>query len=127
VIFDIALAIDAWALPRRKWMPINSRIGLLRRRAVWATGVIAALAVAAPVAQASADPTPALSMPALGELPAFGGFTAIDGLPAFSPDAFPFVVPAANVATAPPVIGKVFNGGTTVCVSPVSCEANTIP
>jgi hypothetical protein len=110
-------------------MPINSRIGLLKRRAVWATGVIAALAVAAPVAEASAeeasvDPTPALSLPALGELPAFGELPAIDGLPALTPVSFPSI---PGVAVGATVVGTVTNGGTTVCVSPVSCVANTIP
>jgi hypothetical protein len=118
VIFDIALALSTpGGLPRRKWMLINSRIGLLRRRAVWATGVIAALAVAAPVAEAGADPIPALSLPALGVLP------AIDGLPAFNPALFPFV----KVAQGATVIGAVTNGPTAVCVSPVSCVTSTSP
>jgi hypothetical protein len=105
-------------------MPINSRIGLLRRRAVWATSVIAALALAAPIAEASADPTPALSLLALGELPAFGELPAIDGLPALTPVSFPSI---PGVAVGATVVGTVTNGGTTVCVSPVSCVANTIP
>jgi hypothetical protein len=104
-------------------MPNNSRIGLLKRRAVWATGVIAALAVAAPVAGASADPTPALSLPALGELPAFGELPAID-LPALTPVSFPSI---PGVAVGPTVIGAVTNGPTAVCVSPVSCVTNTSP
>jgi hypothetical protein len=100
-------------------MPINSRNGLLRRRAVCATGVIAALAVAAPVAAASADPTPAASLPAFGELPAI-----IGALPAFDPALFPSFV---KVAKGPTVIGTVTNGPTAVCVSPVSCVTHTSP
>jgi hypothetical protein len=56
-----------------------------------ATGVIAALAIAAPVAEASAA----------------------------TPREVPFFGPTAGVAVAigPTVIGSVFNGGTTVVVS----------
>jgi hypothetical protein len=113
-------------------MPIDSRNGLLKKRAVWATGVIAALAVAAPVAAASADPTPAPSLPALGdlpafgELPAFGQLPAIDGLPALEPvTVTPPSIP--GVAVGATVIGAVTNGPTAVCVSPVSCVTNTSP
>jgi hypothetical protein len=79
-----------------------------------ATGVITALAIAAPVAQASADPTPARALPAFGGWPGVGGFGAGFGFP------------AAAVAIGPTVIGSVFNGGTTVVVSTLGAVGNTI-
>jgi hypothetical protein len=104
----------------------KSRIGPLRRRTVWATGVVTALAVAAPaaapVAEASAQPLPALPLPAL-PLPAAGG------LPAFKPAPLSFVGPSIGgigVAIGPTVIGDVFNGGTTVVVSAGPGLGNTI-
>jgi hypothetical protein len=104
-------------------MPNKSRIGPLRRRAVWATGVVTALAIAAPVGEANAQPIPALPLPAAGGLPALGG------LPAFTPAPLSFVGPAIGgigVAIGPTVIGDVFNGGTTVVVSAGPGLGNTI-
>jgi hypothetical protein len=101
-------------------MPAKSRIGLLRKRAVWAAGVITALAIAAPVAEANADPTPALPLPAL---------PAIGSLPAFTPAPLSFVGPSlahVGAAIGPTVIGSVFNGGTTVVVSSAPAAGNTI-
>jgi hypothetical protein len=98
-------------------MPNKRRIGLLRRRAVCATGVITAMAIAAPVAQASADPTPARALPAFGGFPGFGGFGGFGAGLGF---------PAAAVAIGPTVIGSVFNGGTTVVVSTLGAVGNTI-
>jgi hypothetical protein len=101
-------------------MPNKSRIGPLKRRTVWATGVVTALAIAAPVAEAGAQPLPALPLPAL---PAAGA------LPAFKPAPLSFVGPAIGgigVAIGPTVIGDVFNGGTTVVVSTGPGLGNTI-
>jgi hypothetical protein len=97
----------------------------MRRRAASAAGIIAALAVAAPVAGASAA-TPALPVLPVPALPAVGG------LPAFTPAPLSFVGPAVGavgVAIGPTVIGSVFNGGTTVCVSTVAsaCSTNASP
>jgi hypothetical protein len=99
----------------------------MRKRAAAATGIIAALAIAAPVAEASAatPAVPALPLPALPALPA-------GGLPAFTPAPLTFVGPAVGavgVAIGPTVIGSVFNGGTTVCVSTVvsACSTNASP
>jgi hypothetical protein len=107
-------------------MPTKRHIGLLRRRAVWATAVVTALAVAAPVAEASAATTP---VPALPALPALGGLPAIGSLPAFTPAPLAFVGPSVGhvgVAMGPTVIGSVFNGGTTVVVSSAPAAGNTI-
>jgi hypothetical protein len=110
-------------------MPINSRTGLLKRRAVWATGVIAALAVAAPVAEASAQPIPALPLAGLGGL---GGLGGIGGFPGYGGGfgggfgGVPFGAVGAAVAKGPTVIGSVFNGGTTVVVSSGPAVGNTI-
>jgi hypothetical protein len=95
----------------------------MRRRAASAAGVITALAIAAPiaapVAEASAA-TPAFALPAL------------PAAPAFAPVPLSFVGPAVGavgVAIGPTVIGSVFNGGTTVCVSAVfaACSTNASP
>jgi hypothetical protein len=101
-------------------MPKKSGSDPLKRRTVWATGVVTALAIAAPVAEASADPTPALPLPAAGALPA---------LPAFTPAPLSFVGPSLahiGAAIGPTVIGSVFNGGTTVVVSSDPAAGNTI-
>jgi hypothetical protein len=97
----------------------------MRRRAASAAGIIAALAIAAPVAGATAA-TPALPVLPVPTLPAVGG------LPAFTPAPLSFVGPAVGavgVAIGPTVIGSVFNGGTTVCVSTVAsaCSTNASP
>jgi hypothetical protein len=78
------------------------------RSAALATGVIAALAIAAPVAEASAATTLAVPPPAVA------GHAAVN-LPVMSL-AEPSAEPAA-VAIGPTIIGSVFNGGTTVVVS----------
>jgi hypothetical protein len=100
----------------------------MKKRAVCVASLIAALAIAAPGAEASAaTPTPA-ALPALptlpaGGLPAFGGFPAFDGAP------LGFVGPQVGqvaVAIGPTVIGSVFNGGTTVVVSTEPAVGNTI-
>jgi hypothetical protein len=93
-----------------------------------ATGVIAALAITGPVAGASAaTPTwpafPAYTFPSLPH---------IGSLPAFQPAPLSFVGPSIGsigVAIGPTVIGSVFNGGTTVCVSAVAtaCSTNASP
>jgi hypothetical protein len=107
-------------------MPMNRHINWIKRCAVSATGVVAALAIAGPVAGASAA-TPALpAFPALPSLPAIGS------LPAFQPAPLSFVGPSVGsigVAIGPTVIGSVFNGGTTVCVSTVAtaCSTNASP
>jgi hypothetical protein len=67
------------------------------------TGVIAALAIAAPVAQASAATPVAVPLPA--------------GLPAFIAPLLASAGPSRPVAKGPTVIGSVFNGATTVVVS----------
>jgi hypothetical protein len=98
-------------------MPNKSRIRPLKRRTVWATGVVTALAIAAPVAEANAQPLPALPLPAAG------------GLPAFKPAPLSFVGPSIGgigVAIGPTVIGDVFNGGTTVVVTAGPGLGNTI-
>jgi hypothetical protein len=101
-------------------MPTKSRIGFLRRRAVWAAGVIAALAIAAPIAEASAQPIPALPLSGFGGWPGLGG----GGFGGGGFGGFGF--PAAAVAIGPTVIGSAFNGGTTVVVSTSGAVGNTI-
>ena len=96
----------------------------MTRRAVSAAGVITALAVAAPLAQASAA-TPVVPLPP-------SALAALGSLPAFNPVPLSFVGPSVGsigVAIGPTVIGSVFNGGTTVCVSTVAtaCSTNASP
>jgi hypothetical protein len=105
-------------------MPNKTRIGLLRRRAVWATGVIAALAIAAPIAEASAQPIPALPLSGFGGWPGLGGAGGYGGIGGGFGGGFGF--PAAAVAIGPTVIGSAFNGGTTVVVSTLGAVGNTI-
>jgi hypothetical protein len=104
-------------------MPIKSHVGLLRRRPVWAAGVIAALAIAAPVAEASAQPAAAVPLPAAGGLGALGGW--LGGFPGY---ALPvgLLTPGAIVAKGPTVVGSVANGGTTVVISNGLAVGNTI-
>jgi hypothetical protein len=95
------------------------RIGWIRTRILAAAGWVAAIAIAAPVAEASASTSPAVSLPAFQ-------------LPAFTPGSLSFVGPSVGsigVAIGPTVIGSVFNGGTTVCVSTVTsnCSTNSLP
>jgi hypothetical protein len=83
------------------------RTSPIKRRAALAAGVIAALAIAAPVAGASADTTVSVPLPPYASLPAFlGPLLAAAG-------------PATQIAVAHAgaSIGNVFNGGTTVIVS----------
>jgi hypothetical protein len=88
-----------------------------------AAGVIAGLAIAAPVAEASADPAPTVPLPAVGGLPALGGWLA--GFPGYAVPAG-LVGPGAILAKGPTVIGSVANGGTTVVVSNGLAVGNTI-
>jgi hypothetical protein len=104
------------------------RIGWIRTRILAAAGLVAAIAIAAPVAEASASTSPAVSLPPLPALPALPAFQ----LPAFTPGSLSFVGPSVGsigVAIGPTVIGSVFNGGTTVCVSTVTsnCSTNSLP
>jgi hypothetical protein len=106
-------------------MPTHWRMSRLRRRAVSVAGIVAVLAIAAPAAEANAA-TPAGPLPALPAVPPFAG------IPAFTPAPLSFVAPgvgAVGVAIGPTVIGSVFNGGTTVCVSTVvsACSTNASP
>jgi hypothetical protein len=100
----------------------------MKRHTVSATGVIAALAIAAPVAEAGAatPAAPAAHTRAFGGLPGLGGF---GGLPGFHPVPLSFVGPSVGfvaVAIGPTVIGSVFNGGTTVVVSTSPAQGNTV-
>jgi hypothetical protein len=108
-------------------MPVKRRFNLMRRRAVSAAVVLSAVALAGPVAQASAA-TPAVpGLPSFPALPAFQ-MPAFSGLPAFTPAPLSFVGPSIGqiaVAIGPTVIGSVFNGGTTVCVSTVAAICST--
>ena len=117
-------------------MATSRRITRMTRRAVSAAGVITALAVAAPLAQASAAtpvvPLPPSALAALGSLPAFGSIPGLGSLPAFNPVPLSFVgLPIGTIGAAigPTVIGSVANGGTTVCVSPAAtvCSTNASP
>jgi hypothetical protein len=76
-------------------------------------GVIAALAIAAPVAAASADTPLPIPASALATLPAINTLSFAD--------------PSQGVAVAigPTVIGDVFNGGTTVVVANGSAVGST--
>jgi hypothetical protein len=81
----------------------------IRRLAALATAVIAALAIAAPVAEASAATPHAVPV------------RAIASLPAANPQPPSSVEPSvdrAAVANGPTLIGDVFNGPTTIVTSP---------
>jgi hypothetical protein len=90
-----------------------------KRRAASVAGIVAALAVAVPVAQASAA-TPPIPLPPIPGLPA-------DIAPPYSFVALP--LGGAAVAKGPTVIGDTFNGGTTVVVSnsPAAGSTNGSP
>lgn len=79
--------------------PKHGRPSPIRRRAAWATAVVTALAVAAPVAQASAA-TP------LAVVDTSGG--------------------QAASANAPTLAGDTFNGGTVVVTSPSSAVGTVV-
>jgi hypothetical protein len=95
------------------------------------TGVIAALAIGAPVAEASAATPfhmPAFNAPAF-HLPAIANLPAVGALPAFHGSPLSFVGPSVGsvgVAIGPTVIGSVFNGGTTVVVSTAPAAGSVI-
>jgi hypothetical protein len=76
-----------------------------------ATGIIAALAIAAPVAEASAATPLAISPPS----------TNTPSLSVEEPS-----LGWAAVAIGPTIIGSVFNGGTTVVISNASAVGSTI-
>ena len=81
----------------------------IRRRAALATGVIAALAIVAPVAEASAATS--LAVPQ----------RAVASLRAVNPPPRSFVEPSvarAGVAIGPTLTGDFFNGGTAIVTSP---------
>jgi hypothetical protein len=104
-------------------MSMKSHVGLLGRRSVLAAGVMAGLAIAAPVAEVSADPAPVVPLPAVAGLPALGGW--LGGYPGYAvPDGL--VGPGAFLAKGPTVIGSAVNGGTTVVVSNGLAVGNTI-
>jgi hypothetical protein len=106
-------------------LPAKKRIGSIRRRAVSAAGVIAALAIAAPVAGASAAPHRMLPFAGAPFLPGIAGLPAVPAVPV-PPVPLPFIGPAgAAVAIGPTVIGDVFNGGTTVVVSNSAAVGST--
>jgi hypothetical protein len=89
--------------------PKNRRPSPIRRRAALATGVIAALAIVAPVAEASAATPLAVPPP------------AIASVRAVNPPRLSSVEPSvarAAVADGPTLIGDVFNGGTAIVTSP---------
>jgi hypothetical protein len=91
---------------------------VLGKRVAAVAGALGALAVAAPVADASAATTPTFAgfhLPALTAAPALTGFH----LPAFTPAPLSFIGPSVGfvgVAIGPTVIGSVFNGATVVQV-----------
>jgi hypothetical protein len=89
----------------------------IKRRAFCAAAVVAALATAGPVAEASAA-TPALQAATSPTLASIGGLEAL-----------PFIYGGATYAKGPTVIGDAFNGGTTVCVSTAAsaCSTNAAP
>jgi hypothetical protein len=88
--------------------------GRTTRRAASAVTVIAALAAAGPVAEASAQ-TPVLPAPAAAALSDLG----LAGIP----------LPTAGFAWGAVATGDVLNGGTTVCVTSGSsvCSTNFAP
>lgn len=108
-------------------MHTKGRVSWIKRRAVTAAGIAAAVALAAPVAEANAA-TPAVATPTLAALPTLPAFP----FPAFTPGSLSFVIPPVapvGAAIGPTVIGSVFNGGTTVCVSTLAtaCSTNASP
>jgi hypothetical protein len=132
VIFSIALALRTPRPSEEEEMPTKSRIRLLRRRSLCLAGVIVASAIAAPVAEASADPTPAAPLSAFGGWPdtaslgAYGAGLGDYGVAPYDGFIGPVVPFAAAVAIDPPVINSVFNGGTTVAIATGPAVANTI-
>ena len=103
-------------------MSAQRRNSRMRRPSIPAAAVVAALALGAPLTEANAAKA-AVPSPSVAPLA---------GLPAFTPPPLSFVGPAVGavgVAIGPTVIGSVFNGGTTVCVSTVlsACSTNASP
>lgn len=96
-------------------MPTQRRMSRMKTRAVSTAGVIAALAIAAPVTEASAATPKQLGFPGFGALPTFPGFPGFAGA-GFTGVPVP-IGAGLGVAIGPTVIGSVFNGGTTVVVS----------
>jgi hypothetical protein len=90
----------------------------LTKRSVGAlAGVVGALAIAAPIADAGAATTPAFALPTF-TMPTFASLPAFS-LPAFSGVPISFVGPSigfVGVAIGPTVINSVFNGATVVQV-----------
>jgi hypothetical protein len=82
-----------------------------------ATGVIAALAIAAPVAEASAATPVVIPVPNIYGLPALLA-PLLSGVGGY--------VGYVGVAIAGPAIGDVFNGGTTVVISSSPAFGTTI-
>jgi hypothetical protein len=114
-IVNSALALPTPGPFEEEPMATQRRICRLKRRTVSAAAIITALAIAAPVAEASAA-TPGVPWPSLPLLPESAAAAALDWAAA----PVPIVVPVgAGLAAArgPIVIGDVFNGGTTVVVS----------
>ena len=94
----------------------DRRPGPIRRRGALATGFITALAIGAPVAEASAATPLAVHPPAIVSL------SAVD------PPPLSLVEPPGGrvaVGIGPTIIGSVFNGGTTVVVSTGPAVATT--
>ena len=92
---------------------------VLGKRLAAVAGALGALAIAAPIADASAatttPPFAGFHFPALTASPALTGFQ----LPAFTSPGLSFIGPSVGfvgVAIGPTVIGSVFNGATVVQV-----------
>jgi hypothetical protein len=96
-------------------MPTRSRRSPIKRRAAWATGVITALAIAAPAGEARAATTVTVPLPPSTTLPAF----LAPLLSSLGPSS------QGAVAQGGAAIGDVFNGGTTVCVSTAASACST--
>jgi hypothetical protein len=98
-------------------LALTRRLSAASRPVALATGVIAALAIAAPGAEASAATPVSVPLPAFADIPAFVA-------PLLSS-----LGPSSRVAMAGTAIGDVFNGGTTVVVSagPVAGSTNASP
>ena len=107
-------------------MQNRRRTRQIRKFTVTAVCVGSVLGAGLPAAEASAATTP-LSPVAAGQIPSLPSLQPVN-LPAFTPGSLSFVGPSssASVAIGPTVIGSVFNGGTTVCVSTVASNCGTV-